>query len=116
MKYEEFQQLARLYVLGALDPDEKEQFLAGRALFGPKGEAFIDQCRKLSAALALSLRPRAPHPETKEKLMEQIRALMKEKEAQTPVEPTELSPGVAIPFSGEYALDRDRSGKRRKRC
>lgn len=111
MKYEEFQHLARLYVLGALDPDEMEQFRVGRAIFGPKGEAFIDQCRKLSAALALSLRPVAPRPETKEKLMEQIRALMKEKEAQKPAETPASEPVVSFPEAFAQG-----GGRRSKRC
>ena len=74
MTYEEFQHLARLYVVGALDEEEREQFRAGRMVFGPRAEAFIRECRKLNAAFALSLRPMAPRPETKQKLMERIRA------------------------------------------
>jgi len=101
MKYEEFQHLARLYVLGTLEPGEMELFRAGRGLFGPKGEAFIDQCRKLAVALALSLEPVAPHPDTKKKLMDRIRASQKE----TP--PPE--PAVSSAFA-------QGSGRRVRRC
>ncbi len=103
MKYEEFQHLARLYVLGSLDPDEMEQFRAGRALFGPKGEAYIDHCRKLAVALALSLKPVAPHPDTKKKLMDQIRASKKE----TPL------PEPAVSFPEAFVQGGGDRGKRR---
>lgn len=73
MSYEEFQQLARLFVIGALDEDEAQQFLIGRKTFGRQAEAFIKECRKLNAIFALSLRPCDPDPKTKEKLFALIR-------------------------------------------
>lgn len=80
MFFEEFQHLARLYIVGALDPDEMEQFCAGRQAFGAEAEAFIDECRKLNAVFALSLRPCEPDPRTKGKLLARI------KEASAPKE------------------------------
>ena len=65
--------MARLSVVGRLDPDEMEQFEEGRRIFGVEAEAFIHECRKLSTALALSLCPCEPDPLTKEKLFAKIR-------------------------------------------
>jgi len=73
MNFEEFQHLARLSIVGALDPDELAQFQAGRLEFGAEAEAFIDECRKLNAVFALSLRPCAPDPRTKARILAQIK-------------------------------------------
>jgi len=73
MNFEEFQQLARLYIVGALDPDELADFRAGRREFGAEAERFIDECRKLNAVFALSLHPCEPDPRTKGRLFAQIR-------------------------------------------
>ncbi len=73
MTYEEFQHLARLYVVGALDPDETEQFCAGRKLFGRRAEDFLRECRKLNSIFALSLSPRDPAPSAKARLLARIR-------------------------------------------
>jgi len=72
MNFEEFQHLARLSIVGALDPDEVAQFQAGRLEFGAKAEAFLDECRKLNAVFALSLRPCEPDPRTKARLFARI--------------------------------------------
>lgn len=37
MNFEEFQNRSRLYVIGALEPDELEQFELARKEFGTKG-------------------------------------------------------------------------------
>ncbi len=73
MNFEEFQHLARLSVVGALDPDEMVQFQVGRLEFGVEAEAFMEECRKLNAVFALSLRPCAPDPRTKARLFAKIR-------------------------------------------
>lgn len=73
MTYEEFQHLARLFVVGALDEDEMDQFVEGRLTFGEQGEAFIGECRRLNSMFALSLRPLEPDPSTKQKLLARIR-------------------------------------------
>ena len=73
MSFEQFENQARLYVVGALDDEEMAAFEQARKEFGPRAEAFVQECRKLSAAFALSLRPRAPKVDAKEKLMALIR-------------------------------------------
>ena len=73
MSFEDFENLARLYVVGALEEDEMGEFREARSGFGEKAEEIITECRKLNAAFALSLHPREPHPETKGKLLAQIR-------------------------------------------
>jgi hypothetical protein len=72
MSFEEFENQARLYVVGALDDTEMTAFDDARQEFGARAEAFITECRRLNAAFALSLRPRAPKVDAKEKLMNLI--------------------------------------------
>jgi anti-sigma-K factor RskA len=73
MNFEEFEHLARLYVVGALDEDEMDRFVEARREFGEKAEAAITEFRRLNSVFALSLRPHAPKPETKHKLLDKIR-------------------------------------------
>lgn len=107
MTFEEFQHLARLYVVGALDPDEMERFEAGREHFGPRGEAFIDSCRKLGTALALSLDPIEPFSDTKERLMEQIRKQQLASGRPQPSKPSEVNATDA------FFTERVKVGRRR---
>ena len=72
MNFEEFQHLARLSVVGALDADEAAQFQAGLLEFGAAAEVFLKECRKLNAVFALSLRPCEPDPRTKARLFARI--------------------------------------------
>ena len=72
MSFEEFQHLARLYVVGALDEEEMLAFEESRRQLGEVAEEFIRECRNLSAAFALSLRPQPPQEDAKEKLMKMI--------------------------------------------
>ena len=57
MSFEEFQNRSRLYVIGALDSDELDDFELARKDFGKKGEDFIGECYALHEAWALSLHP-----------------------------------------------------------
>ena len=57
MNSEEFQNQSRLYVIGALEPEEMEEFERERKKFGKKTEDFITQCYVLHEAFALSVRP-----------------------------------------------------------
>ena len=91
MLFEEFQHLARLSVVGALDAQEQAQFAAGRRAFGVEAERFLKECRKLNAAFALSLRPCAPDPRTKARLFARIRAAV----AEGAFDCGEEAPGVA---------------------
>ena len=78
MNFEEFENKARLYVVGALDDEETASFQAARLEFGERAEDFIRECRKLSSMFALSLRPSAPRPEAKAKLLAMINAGLSE--------------------------------------
>ena len=77
MRFEEFQHLARLHVLGALEPDEAVCFEAARRCFGDRAEAFLCECRDLAAVFALSLQPVPPQLWTKARLLEKIRQAAK---------------------------------------
>jgi hypothetical protein len=57
MNFKEFQNRSRLYVIGALEPNELDEFEAARKEFGTKGEDFINECYTLHEAFALSLKP-----------------------------------------------------------
>ena len=77
MNFQEFEHLARLYVVGALDEEEMEQFVQARRQFGDEAEMVINEFRRLNSVFALSLRPHAPKPGTKHKLLEKIRDSLK---------------------------------------
>ena len=74
MNFEEFQSQSRLYVIGALEPEELEEFERARKKFGKKGEDFITECYGLHEAFALSLRPARASAAIKERLMSMVRA------------------------------------------
>jgi hypothetical protein len=73
MNFEEFQNRARLYVIGALEPDELEEFEQTRKTFGQKAEDFIGECYGLHEAFALSLRPAKSSSALKDRLMSMVR-------------------------------------------
>jgi hypothetical protein len=73
MNFEEFQNQSRLYVIGALEPEELEEFGRERKKSGEKAEDFITQCYASHQALGLSLRP-AKVSAIKERLMSMVRA------------------------------------------
>ena len=73
MSFEEFQNRARLYVLGALESEELEEFEEARKTFGQKGEDFIGECYALHEAFALSLKPAKSSSAIKDKLMAMVR-------------------------------------------
>ena len=74
MNFEEFENQSRLYVIGALDSEELEEFERARAKFGKKAEDFITECYGLHEAFALSLRPAKSSAAIKERLMAMVRA------------------------------------------
>ena len=74
MNFSEFQNRARLYVIGALEPEELEEFEDARKKFGKKGEDFITKCYALHEAFALSLRPAKSSDAIKERLMAMVKA------------------------------------------
>ena len=73
MSSEEFQSKSRLYVLGALGPEELEEFERKRKKSGKKAEDFITQCYALHEAFALRLRPEKASASIKERLTSMVR-------------------------------------------
>jgi hypothetical protein len=57
MTFPEFQNRARLYVIGALYPDELAEFEQAQLEFGARAKIFVRECFALRNAFALSLRP-----------------------------------------------------------
>ena len=74
MNFEQFQNQSRLYVIGALEPDELEEFEKARRKFGEKADDFISKCYALHEAFALSLRPAKSSDAIKERLMAMVKA------------------------------------------
>lgn len=73
MSFEEFQNRSRLYVIGALESYELEDFEDARKDFGQKAEDFIGECYALHEAFALSLKPANSSAALKERLMARVR-------------------------------------------
>jgi hypothetical protein len=74
MNFSEFQNQSRLYVIGALEAEELEEFEKARNKFGKKGEEFITKCYALHEAFALSLRPAKASTAIKDRLMAMVKA------------------------------------------
>jgi hypothetical protein len=73
MSFEEFQNSARLYVIGALEPEELQAFETARKRYGTAAEDFIQQSYGLHEAFALSLKPAKSSAAIKDKLMAMVR-------------------------------------------
>ena len=73
MSFAKFQNQSRLYVIGALEPEELEEFERERKEFGKKAGDFITQCYVLHEAFALSVRPAKASAAIKERLMSMVR-------------------------------------------
>ena len=73
MSFEEFQNQARLYVIGALEAEETEAFELARRQFGQQADDYIAQCYDMHEAFALSLRPAKSSDALKERLMTMVR-------------------------------------------
>jgi hypothetical protein len=73
MSFEEFQNCARLYVIGALEPEELQEFETARKQYGAAAEDFVNQCYSLHEAFALSLKPAKASAAIKERLMSMVR-------------------------------------------
>ena len=73
MNFEEFQNQSRLYVIGALEPEELEEFERERKKSGKKAEDFVTQCYALHEAFALSLRSAKASVAIKERLIWMVR-------------------------------------------
>lgn len=77
MNFEEFQNRARLYVIGALETEETEEFEEARKGFGAKAEETIAECYALHEAFALSLKPAKSSDALKGRLMAMVREKQK---------------------------------------
>jgi hypothetical protein len=73
MSFNEFQNQSRLYVIGALEPEETEAFEQARKHFGQKAEDYITECYSMHEAFALSLRPAKSSDALKDRLMAMVR-------------------------------------------
>jgi anti-sigma-K factor RskA len=73
MSFDEFENAARLYVIGALDAGEARDFERARKQFGQKAEDCIARCYDLHGAFALSLQPAKSSDAIKERLMAMVR-------------------------------------------
>jgi hypothetical protein len=73
MNFAEFQNHARLYVLGALEMTEMQEVEEATKKFGPKAEQFIRECYALHKAFMLTLRPAKSSALLKERLMSLVR-------------------------------------------
>ncbi len=85
MSFEEFQNSARLYVIGALEPEELQDFESARKNYGVAAEEFINQCYSLHEAFALSLKPAKASAAIKDRLMAMVR---ERTERQSPTPPS----------------------------
>jgi hypothetical protein len=74
MNFEQFQNQSRLYVIGALEPEELDEFEKARKKFGKKADDFISKCYALHEAFALSLRPAKSSDVITERLMAMVKA------------------------------------------
>jgi len=73
VNFKEFQNQSRLYVIGALEAEELEEFEKARQKFGKKAEDYIGECYALHEAFALSLRPAKASDAIKDRLMAMVR-------------------------------------------
>jgi len=57
MSFEEFQNCARLYVIGALQREEIAKFECAKKQYGPVAQEVLSECDRLHQRLELSLKP-----------------------------------------------------------
>jgi hypothetical protein len=74
VNFKEFQNQSRLYVIGALEAEELDEFENARKKFGKKAEDYIGECYGLHEAFALSLRPAKASAAIKDRLMAMVRS------------------------------------------
>ena len=84
MSFEEFENSARLYVIGALEPEELQDFETARKQYGAAAEEFINQCYTLHEAFALSLKPAKASAAIKDRLMAMVRERSERKRGSAP--------------------------------
>jgi len=72
MSFEGFQNYARLYVIGALEPEEITKFELARQQYGPVAEEFVNECDRLRQGLKLSLKPGEKSKAIKARLLSMV--------------------------------------------
>ena len=92
MNFEEFQNQSRLYVIGALEPEELEEFERERTKCGKKAEDFVSRCYALHESFTLSLRP-AKVAALKKRVMAMVRKRDSTRDARTSTD-TCIKPGI----------------------
>jgi len=85
MSFEEFQNQSRLYVVGALEPAEVEEFERERKKCGKKAEDFISRCYALHESFTLTLRP-AKVAALKKRVMARVRERHSVTDARNPTD------------------------------
>jgi len=73
MTFEEFKNRARLFVIGALYPQEFQPFMRARKEFGAKAEAFVRECYALRDSFSLSMRPESSRDNLKRRVSSMAR-------------------------------------------
>lgn len=74
MDFDEFQNYAPLYVIGALEPAEIKNFEEGLEKFGEKAKHLVRHCHALHESLALSVRPRRSLVTLKKRVLSRVRS------------------------------------------
>jgi hypothetical protein len=74
MDFDELQNYAPLYVIGALEPAEIKDFEEGLEKFGEKAKHLVRHCHALQESFALRLRPRKSLVRLKERVISRVRA------------------------------------------
>ena len=74
MTFEQFQNRARLYAIGALYPEELDDFEQARIQFGSRAQSFLRDCYALRDAFALSLRGSASRAALSQRVLSMARS------------------------------------------
>ena len=74
MDFDEFQNYAPLYVIGALEPAEIKDFEEGLERFGEKAKGLVRHCYALHESFALRVRPRKSLVTMKERVISRVRS------------------------------------------
>ena len=72
MTVEGFQNYARLYVVGALGPEEMKKFELARDQHGSAAQEFVDECNCRHERFELSLKPNAKMQAIKTRLLSMV--------------------------------------------
>ena len=72
MTFEGFRNYARLYVVGALGPEEMKKFELAREEHGAPAQEFVDECNYRHESFELSLKPRPKMQAIKTRLLSMV--------------------------------------------